>query len=70
MPDSSDQPTREWLTRDEAFIILRDALGLRSSRTLLRWADKGKVSSIRTPGGHRRFDRGDVERIAREGVAA
>lgn len=28
--------------------------------TVTRWADKGLLSSIRTPGGHRRFKRSDV----------
>ena len=27
-----------------------------STRTLLRWEEKGKITSIRTPGGHRRYD--------------
>jgi excisionase family DNA binding protein len=31
--------------------------------TLRRWADEGRVRSFTTPGGHRRFDRRDVQRI-------
>jgi excisionase family DNA binding protein len=34
--------------------------------TLRRWADEGRVEVYTTPGGHRRFDRKALERIARE----
>ena len=36
-----------------------------SPETLRRWADTGKVPSIRTLGGQRRFRRSDLERLAR-----
>lgn len=32
--------------------------------TLRQWADRGRIRSYRTPGGHRRFDASDVEAIA------
>src|SRR5437867_424309 len=32
--------------------------------TLRRWADQGRVQSWTTPGGHRRFDRSALERLA------
>jgi excisionase family DNA binding protein len=32
--------------------------------TLRRWADEGRIAVAVTPGGHRRFERRDVERIA------
>ena len=32
--------------------------------TLRRWADEGRVPVATTPGGHRRFERRDLERIA------
>jgi excisionase family DNA binding protein len=32
--------------------------------TLRRWADEGRVESWTTPGGHRRFDRAQLERLA------
>jgi excisionase family DNA binding protein len=32
--------------------------------TLRRWADEGRVEAWTTPGGHRRFDRRAVERLA------
>ncbi len=34
--------------------------------TLRRWADEGRVDAWTTPGGHRRFDRIVLDRLARE----
>lgn len=31
-------------------------------KTVARWANSGKIASIRTLGGHRRFRRADVEK--------
>jgi excisionase family DNA binding protein len=31
--------------------------------TLRRWADTGRLTAFTTPGGHRRFDRRDLERV-------
>ncbi|MFE6222930.1 BldC family transcriptional regulator [Streptomyces sp. NPDC057854] len=33
------------------------------TRTIARWADEGKLCSVRTLGGHRRFRRSEVERL-------
>jgi excisionase family DNA binding protein len=39
-------------------------------KTVTRWANAGKLSSIRTLGGHRRFRRGEVEELlAASGLA-
>ena len=36
-------------------------------KTVTRWAQTGKISTVRTLGGHRRFRRNEVEaRLARE----
>lgn len=35
--------------------------------TLRRWADEGRVEVYRTPGGHRRFRRGSLERLITRG---
>lgn len=32
-----------------------------SADTVARWADEGVIPSFRTPGGHRRFRRSDIE---------
>jgi excisionase family DNA binding protein len=37
--------------------------------TVKRWADRGILRFSRTAGGHRRFERGDVERLLRQQVA-
>jgi len=36
--------------------------------TLRRWSDEGRVRTYLTPGGHRRFDRGSLERLRRSGL--
>jgi len=41
-----------------------DALGV-SLRTLARYAAQGRLPVYRTPGGHRRFRRDDLERLLR-----
>lgn len=35
-------------------------------KTVTRWAQSGKLSSIRTLGGHRRYRRAEVELLLRE----
>lgn len=37
-------------------------------KTVARWAVRGRLSSIRTPGGHRRFLRSEVEAAMRAGT--
>jgi excisionase family DNA binding protein len=37
-------------------------------KTVERWAKAGKLASIRTPGGHRRYSRQQVEAIMRGGA--
>lgn len=36
-------------------------------KTVTRWAKTGKLGSIRTPGGHRRFREGDVRAFLKGG---
>jgi excisionase family DNA binding protein len=56
---------------DDEWISLQDAsalLGVAAS-TLRRWGDAGKLPMKRTLGGHRRFARGAVARLAERGMA-
>jgi excisionase family DNA binding protein len=39
-------------------------------KTVTRWAAAGRISSIRTPGGHRRFRESEVRALLRGGDAA
>lgn len=55
-----------WLTLSQASKLL----GVHPA-TLRQWVDAGAVPSFRTPGGHRRFDAGELRRfLIQAGVAA
>lgn len=41
-----------------------------SAKTVTRWAQAGKISTVRTLGGHRRFRRDEVEARLRAQYAA
>jgi excisionase family DNA binding protein len=56
-PDSED----ELLTPAEVATMLRV-----TSKTVTRWAKAGKVSSVRTLGGHRRFHMREIEDLMRK----
>ena len=51
---------REYLRAAEAAAYLSV-----SPKTVSRWAKEGKVPHIVTLGGHRRFPRDEIERLAR-----
>lgn len=36
------------------------------AKTVSRWANKGWISSVRTPGGHRRFWRSEVRELLKK----
>jgi excisionase family DNA binding protein len=58
---AGDERSRgRWLTLGEAAQVL----GV-DATTLRGWADAGEVRFFRTPGGHRRFDREDLDRLLR-----
>lgn len=37
-------------------------------KTVTRWAKAGRVSSLRTPGGHRRYRESEIRRLLAEGA--
>ena len=41
-----------------------------SARTITRWAREGRIPSITTLGGHRRFPRATIEALAAEQLKA
>lgn len=53
--------TRDYLRAAEAAAFLNV-----SPKTVSRWAKEGKVPHIVTLGGHRRFPRKEIEKIARQ----
>ena len=60
---SSVRGEGEWLTLGQAARFL----GVAQS-TIRKWSDQGRVPAFYTPGGHRRFRRGDLESfLARSG---
>src|SRR5438132_5900864 len=61
--DSAARREPEWLTLGQAARFL----GVAQS-TIRKWSDQGRVPAFYTPGGHRRFRRGDLEAfLARSG---
>ncbi len=56
MPSTAEE--HEWLTLSDASKRLNV-----HPATLRLWSDEGKVRIFRTPGGHRRFSRTDIERM-------
>jgi excisionase family DNA binding protein len=50
----------EWIGPLEAAALLGVGVAL-----LREWADAGDLPCLRTPGGHRRFRRSDVEELIR-----
>lgn len=53
-----DAQVADWLTPAQAC----DILGV-EKRSLIRWEKQGIVEMYRTPGGHRRYKRADIEGI-------
>jgi excisionase family DNA binding protein len=60
------QTSESRITEKSQWLSLRDACRLLdvSNTTLRQWADNGYLRVYRTPGGHRRFLRDDVENFA------
>lgn len=66
MEPNPDAPTpsepEELLTPSEVAAMFRV-----NPKTVTRWARSGKISAIRTLGGHRRFRKSEITRILAEG---
>lgn len=60
----AQQDSRQWLTLKDA----ADVLGIHYT-TLRTWADNGDIPVFRTPGGHRRFQLGDLRRFLESRVS-
>jgi excisionase family DNA binding protein len=56
---SQPQSTERLLTPGEVAALFRV-----DPKTVTRWASAGRIGSIRTPGGHRRFRETEVDRSA------
>ncbi len=54
-PGTGFSPPVRLLTPAEVSVMLRV-----DPKTVTRWARAGKLSSVRTPGGHRRYDEREV----------
>ena len=56
------EPERQWMSLGAACRILQV-----NEATLRRWSDRGLVRAFRTPGGHRRFFREDINTLTQKG---
>ena len=57
-------PGEEYIAPAEAARLLKV-----SARTITRWAREGRLPSITTLGGHRRFPRATIEALAQDQLA-
>jgi excisionase family DNA binding protein len=64
MAHESIPETPELLTPSEVARLFRV-----NAKTVSRWARAGKLTSIRTIGGHRRFRRNEVEALVASGTS-
>jgi excisionase family DNA binding protein len=59
------RPSGRLLTPSEVAAVFRV-----DPKTVTRWAAAGRISSVRTPGGHRRFYESEVRALLDAGGAA
>lgn len=57
-PTKRPKPKREYLTVSEVADLFHV-----SSKTVVRWANDGRLPYMATLGGHRRFPRGPIEAL-------
>jgi DNA-binding transcriptional MerR regulator len=65
MPEKHAESPDEYLPPAAAAVLV----GV-TAYTLKRWEARGRITSVRTPTGHRRYRRGDVEALLTDGVQA
>ena len=65
MQDRTELDHNELLTPTEVAAIFRV-----NPKTVTRWAQSGKISAIRTLGGHRRFNAAEIMRHLNEQKSA
>jgi excisionase family DNA binding protein len=61
MQGTRQQPNERLLTPGEVASLFRV-----DPKTVTRWATAGRIGSIRTPGGHRRFRESEVQALLSE----
>ena len=57
---ADEEEGEEFLTPSEVAAMFRV-----DPKTVTRWAKDGKIASVRTPGGHRRFRAAEVRALLR-----
>ncbi|MSO78487.1 MAG: BldC family transcriptional regulator [Acidimicrobiia bacterium] len=60
-PESAPHEPEELLTPAEVAAMFRV-----NPKTVTRWARAGKISAIRTLGGHRRFKKSEIDALLQE----
>lgn len=65
MQSKQASPADAWVAVGEAAALLTV-----HPDTLKRWEKAGRIDSVRTPTGHRRFRRGDVEALLQPSPAS
>lgn len=56
-------PQGDLLTPREVAVMFRV-----DPKTVTRWSAAGRLASIRTPGGHRRYHRAEIEALLKAGA--
>lgn len=59
-PGETGEPERVFMTPGEVSAMLRV-----DANTVARWANDGRITAVRTPGGHRRYLASEVYALAR-----
>ena len=59
--DVRNSPQNQWLSLGDASKMLQV-----NEATLRQWGDNGYITVYRTPGGHRRFSKSDVQKLTRQ----